>query len=413
MINVAILGSTGSIGSSTLDVIARQSERFCAYALTANKNVERLYQQCVKFTPKIVVMVDSDAASELAVRLKNNPNTCDIQVLSGKESLDTVSSDKHVDYVMAAIVGAAGLSSSLAAAYNGKRILLANKESLVMAGALFMQAVKQHGALLLPIDSEHNAIFQSMPETLQTQQFDLNKPALQACGVEKILLTASGGPFLNKSLEQLHAVTPDQACAHPTWSMGRKISVDSATMMNKGLEVIEASWLFDASADDIQVVIHPQSVIHSMVSYSDGSVLAQLGNPDMRTPIAHAMAWPERMESGVAQLDIFQVAQLNFEAPDFERFVCLRLAYDALRAGGTAPAILNAANEIAVDAFLQEKIAFTQIATIVEQTIKQCTTKPADSLECILAADTMARNKATALCLQYTDLTVSADQEVN
>ncbi len=403
MINVAILGSTGSIGTSTLDVIARQSERFNAFALTANKNIERLYNQCVQFLPEIAVMVDEAAADELQQRLQSNPGTQHIKVLCGNEALDDVASAEQVDYVMAAIVGAAGLSSSLAAARSGKRILLANKESLVMSGDLFMQTVKENGATLLPVDSEHNAIFQSMPETLNNiyANADINNADsgnLQEFGVEKILLTASGGPFLNKSLAELHNVTPDQACAHPTWEMGRKISVDSATMMNKGLEVIEASWLFNACADDIQVVIHPQSVIHSMVSYSDGSVLAQLGNPDMRTPIAHAMAWPERMNSGVEQLDIFKVAQLNFEQPDFERFVCLRLAYDALRTGGTAPAVLNAANEIAVDAFLQEKIMFTQIAEVVQQTIEQLAAIPAESLAVILAADAEARIIAENLC---------------
>ncbi len=404
MINVAILGSTGSIGTSTLDVISRQSERFNAFALTANKNSERLYNQCVQFLPEIAVMVDEASADQLQQRLQSNPATQHIKVFSGYAALDDVASAEQVDYVMAAIVGAAGLSSSLAAARSGKRILLANKESLVMSGDLFMQTVKDNGATLLPIDSEHNAIFQSMPEKLNNiyANADINNGdsgSLKEYGVEKILLTASGGPFLSKSLAELHNVTPDQACAHPTWEMGRKISVDSATMMNKGLEVIEASWLFNACADDIQVVIHPQSVIHSMVSYSDGSVLAQLGNPDMRTPIAHAMAWPERMNSGVEQLDIFKVAQLNFEQPDFERFVCLKLAYDALRTGGTAPAILNAANEIAVDAFLQEKITFTQIAGVVQQTIEQLASVPAESLAVILAADAEARIVAENLCV--------------
>ncbi len=408
MINIAILGSTGSIGTSTLDVIARQTERFRAFALTAHSNVERLYEQCLRVIPDIAVMVDESSAAELRERLKNNPKTQTIQVLHGSKALDEIASHKHVDYVMAAIVGAAGLSSSMAAAYSGKRILLANKESLVMSGALFMQAVKDNGATLLPIDSEHNAIFQSMPEKLNAvsantaEYTDGQSNNLDAYGVEKILLTASGGPFLNKDLTQLQEVTPDQACAHPTWEMGRKISVDSATMMNKGLEVIEASWLFNASADDIQVVIHPQSVIHSMVAYSDGSVLAQLGNPDMRTPIAHALAWPERMPSGVAPLDIFKIAQLNFQEPDFERFICLKLAYDALRIGGTAPAILNAANEIAVAAFLQEQIGFTQIADIVQQTIEGVDAVPADSLDNILNADLEARKFSQMLCQSNT-----------
>jgi 1-deoxy-D-xylulose-5-phosphate reductoisomerase len=399
MINVAILGSTGSIGTSTLDVITRQSERFKAFALTANKNVDRLYEQCLQFLPEIAVMVDEVSAEELEKRLKETSKTSHIKVFSGYKALDAVASDKNIDYVMAAIVGAAGLNSSLAAARSGKRILLANKESLVMSGDLFMQAVKDNNATLLPIDSEHNAIFQSMPEKLTRTGSNIeNQGALQLSGVEKILLTASGGPFLNKSLDELSHVTPDQACAHPTWEMGRKISVDSATMMNKGLEVIEASWLFNASADDIQVVIHPQSVIHSMVSYSDGSVLAQLGNPDMRTPIAHAMAWPERMDSGVEPLDLFKVAQLNFEQPDFDRFVCLRLAYEALRAGGTAPAILNAANEIAVDSFLNGQIAFTQIAKVVEQTLEHIDFEAAVSIDVILFADVEARRVAKDLC---------------
>lgn len=408
MINVAILGSTGSIGSNTLDIIARQSEQFSAFALSAYSNVQRLYDQCVQFVPEFAVMVDKACADELQQRLHNNPKTVNIKVLSGSHALDQIASHTQVDYVMAAIVGAAGLSSSLAAAKSGKRILLANKESLVMSGALFMQAVKENGATLLPIDSEHNAIFQSMPEKLNnirsnTVSDDKSPAQLDDYGIKKILLTASGGPFLNKKLSELHDVTPDQACAHPTWEMGRKISVDSATMMNKGLEVIEASWLFSASADDIQIVIHPQSIIHSMVAYSDGSVLAQLGNPDMRTPIAHAMAWPERMESGVAPLDIFSISKLNFQEPDFERFVCLKLAYNALRAGGTAPAILNAANEIAVDAFLQKKIIFTQIADIVQQTLEQLDVVSADSLESILEADKQARDIATELCYTATN----------
>ena len=406
MINVAILGSTGSIGTSTLDVVSRHSDRFKAFALTANTNVERLYEQCIQFVPEFAVMVDVDSANELQKRLKDHVDTRHIQVLSGVIALDEIAAHDDVDYVMAAIVGAAGLNSSLAAAKSGKRILLANKESLVMSGDLFIQAVQAHGATLLPIDSEHNAIFQSMPEKLMAENAVKHNPesknqgVLQLHGIEKILLTASGGPFLNKTLEELHSVTPDQACTHPNWVMGRKISVDSATMMNKGLEVIEASWLFNAAADDIQVVIHPESIIHSMVSYSDGTVLAQLGNPDMRTPIAHAMAWPERMDSGVAQLDIFKIAQLNFASPDFSRFVCLKLAYDALRTGGTAPAILNAANEIAVDSFLNEQISFIQIPDIVEQTLNQISSQKADSLEVIISADSQARKVSTQLCMK-------------
>lgn len=400
MINIAILGSTGSIGGSTLDVISRQAEKFRTFALTANSNVERLYEQCLKFLPEIAVMVDVHAANELQLRLKAQTATAHISVLSGVHALDEIAAHDDVDYVMAAIVGTAGLNSSLAAAKAGKRILLANKESLVMSGDLFIQTVKENGATLLPVDSEHNAIFQSMPASLMNANVNnQTTDKLQSNGIEKILLTASGGPFLNKTVEELHSVTPDQACAHPNWVMGRKISVDSATMMNKGLEVIEASWLFNASADDIQVVIHPESIIHSMVSYSDGSVLAQLGNPDMRTPIAHAMAWPERMSSGVAQLDIFKVAQLNFQTPDFSRFVCLKLAYDALRSGGTAPAILNAANEIAVDAFLKEQISFTKISAVVEETLNQLNSEKASSLDVIITADARARNIAAKLCI--------------
>ncbi len=394
MINVAILGSTGSIGTSTLDVIARHVKHYHAFALTANSNVERLYQQCLKFHPDYAVMVNVAAAEKLAQRLARHEETRAIKVLCGVDGLDTVAGLEAVDYVMAAIVGAAGLSSSLAAARAGKRILLANKESLVMSGDLFMQTVRENKATLLPIDSEHNAIFQAMPSPAADGQ----QQSISSQGVTKILLTASGGPFLHKSLAELKHVTPDQACAHPTWEMGRKISVDSATMMNKGLEVIEASWLFNAGADDIQVVVHPQSVIHSMVSYSDGSVIAQLGNPDMRTPIAHAMAWPERIESGVAPLNLFEVAQLNFERPDFERFVCLRLAYDALRLGGTAPTILNAANEIAVDAFLQQKIPFTEIPLIVERVLEQVTCHIADSLNRVVNTDLQARETARTLC---------------
>lgn len=401
MINVAILGSTGSIGISTLDVIARQSERFRAFALTANSNIERLYQQCLQFQPEIAVMVDETAAGKLSRRLQGQAETRHIQVLSGSQALAEVAAHEQVDYVMAAIVGAAGLGSSLAAAKTGKRILLANKESLVMSGDLFMRAVKENHATLLPIDSEHNAIFQSMPADLMAANAGSeNGQNLRGFGVEKILLTASGGPFLHKTLAELHNVTPDQACAHPNWDMGRKISVDSATMMNKGLEVIEASWLFNAAADEIQVVIHPESVIHSMVTYNDGSVLAQLGNPDMRTPIAHAMAWPERMTSGVEPLDIFKVAQLNFQEPDLSRFVCLKLAYDALRAGGTAPAILNAANEVAVAAFLDEKISFTRVPEVVEEILNKLESQQAGSMEIILAADSQARRMTQELVLQ-------------
>ena len=382
MIGITILGSTGSIGVSTLDVISQHNETYSVVALTANHNVDRMYEQCLAFSPEYAVMVDADAADKLAMKLTGSGHT-DITVLSGIEGLEKVASLDQVEQVMAAIVGAAGLRPSLAAARSGKRVLLANKEALVLSGQIFIDEVKNHGAELLPIDSEHNAIFQCMPVNY--------REGLAKNGITKILLTASGGPFRTKNLNELHDVTPAQACAHPNWEMGRKISVDSATMMNKGLEVIEARWLFDASADDIQVVVHPQSVIHSMVQYNDGSVLAQLGNPDMRTPIAHAMAWPQRMASGVASLDLFEIARLDFEQPDFERFPCLRLSYEALRAGGTSTAILNAANEIAVEAFLNEKIGYTAIPEIIESTLSLVSSNEASDLTCILADDAKAR----------------------
>jgi 1-deoxy-D-xylulose-5-phosphate reductoisomerase len=324
-------------------------------------------------------MVDDQAA----IDLKENLAGQDITILSGMRALEEVAELDEVDFVMAAIVGAAGLLSSLAAAKAGKRVLLANKESLVMSGDLFMQAIHENNAELLPIDSEHNAIFQSMPANFHD--------GLRQTGVERILLTASGGPFRTTPLDELEVVTPEQAVAHPNWEMGRKISVDSATMMNKGLEVIEAHWLFNAGADDIQVVIHPQSVIHSMVSYTDGSVLAQLGNPDMRTPIAHALAWPQRMQSGVEPLDIFKVAQLDFEAPDLERFPCLNLAYEALRAGGTAPTILNAANEIAVEAFLDKRLSYKGISQLIDNALQSISMQPVDSLDIVIEADVITR----------------------
>ncbi len=381
-IGIAILGATGSIGKSTLEVVELYPDQYQIIALTAHRNVERMTALCRKYQPSIAVMVDEQAAGQL----RENLTDLNIEILSGAKALEEVAVLPEVNYVMAAIVGAAGLLSSLAAAKTGKRVLLANKESLVMSGDLFMQAIEDNGAELLPIDSEHNAIFQSMPPNF--------RDGLKQTGVEQILLTASGGPFRNTPVSELSAVTPEQAVAHPNWDMGKKISVDSATMMNKGLEVIEARWLFNAMADDIQVVIHPQSVIHSMVSYSDGSVLAQLGNPDMRTPIAHSLAWPNRCESGVKPLDIFEVARLDFTEPDFQRFPCLALAYDALRAGGTAPTILNAANEIAVDAFLNESIKFTQIDEVIDRTLQSIDSIPSSSIETILAADESARTHA-------------------
>lgn len=387
MKGICILGATGSIGVNTLDVAARHPEKYKIVALSANGQVDRLVEQCEQYQPEYAVMANEKAAEELASKLKSKNSS--VQVLSGIEGLEKIASLPQVDYVMAAIVGAAGLKPTLAAARAGKRILLANKEALVMSGQIFMDEVKKHNAELLPIDSEHNAIFQCLPE-------DYEKGFAES-GITKILLTGSGGPFRTKALNELESVTPDQACAHPNWSMGRKISVDSATMMNKGLEIIEACWLFNTNPDNIQVVVHPQSVIHSMVQYSDGSVLAQLGQPDMRTPIAHALAWPERIESGVEKLDFFSISKLEFEQPDYERFPCLRLAEESIRKGGTAPAILNAANEVAVASFLDNELKFTDIAYIVEQTLSNLTSRPADSLTEILEDDLSARKEAEQL----------------
>ena len=381
---ICILGSTGTIGVNTLDVVSRHIDNFTVIALTANNNVEKLKEQCLKYQPIYAVMVDHDKAELLQQALSKASSQT--KVLSGKESLEFVASLDAVDYVMAAIVGAAGLLPNLAAARAGKRVMLANKESLVMSGKLFMDAIAENNAELLPIDSEHNAIFQAMPTPVNGIQ--------QKHGVTKILLTGSGGPFRERPLESLHDVTPEQAVAHPNWVMGQKISVDSATMMNKGLEVIEACWLFDVSVDQIQVVIHPQSTIHSMVSYTDGSVLAQLGNPDMRTPIAYALAYPERIDSGVEQLDVFDVARLDFERPDFHRYRCLQLAFDAHRAGGYASIALNAANEIAVAAFLNKQIKFTDIPLIIENALEQAPSGTPDKIDDILAQDLSSRDYA-------------------
>ena len=381
MIGITLLGATGSIGISTLDVVSRNKDKYEIIALTANRNIELLIEQCETWQPIYAVIADDDFAEPLNNGLKGKG--LDTEVLSGVEGLQTVAALAEVDYVMAAIVGAAGLLPTLAAAEAGKRVLLANKESLVMSGKLFMDTIRESGAELLPIDSEHNAIFQSMPTNYQD--------GLSRTGVEKILLTASGAPFRTTSLDELKTVTPEQACAHSNWDMGRKISVDSATMMNKGLEIIEACWLFDTGPQKIQVVLHPQSVIHSLVQYVDGSVLAQLGNPDMRTPSAHALAWPERIDSGVESLNLFDVAHLDFEIPDVKRFPCLRLAREAMTAGGTSTAILNAANEIAVEAFLNEQIRFTGIPELVEATLENISRVEADSIETVLAADAEAR----------------------
>ncbi|KRT54455.1 1-deoxy-D-xylulose-5-phosphate reductoisomerase [endosymbiont of Ridgeia piscesae] len=384
MKGLTILGSTGSIGVSTLDVVARHPDRYRVVALTANHDVEGMLQQCQAFRPQVAVMADEASAEALAGRLRDE--SLNTEVLSGVVGLERVASMPEADYVMAAIVGAAGLLPALAAVRAGKRLLLANKEALVVSGHLFMEEARQHGAEILPIDSEHNAVFQCMPADFER--------GLARVGVKKILLTASGGPFRRSSLDELRAVTPEQACAHPNWEMGRKISVDSATMMNKGLEVIEACWLFRTSPEQVEVVLHPQSVIHSMVEYNDGSVLAQLGNPDMRIPIAHALAWPERIESGVGSLDLFAVARLDFEAPDTERFPCLRLAYQAIDAGGTAPAVLNAANEVAVARFLEGNLDFLGIPQVVEQTLNAFAVEPAETLELLLEQDHRAREYA-------------------
>ncbi len=386
---VTILGSTGSIGVSTLDVLSRHPEQFSVYALTANGSVDVMLRQCLEYQPKLAVMLDLDAAELLKQRLQENGSST--QVLAGESALQQVASSDETDYVVAAIVGAAGLMPTLAAARAGKRILLANKEALVMSGALFMHEVQQNQATLLPVDSEHNAIWQCMPLDGE-QQYDFSHK-----GVRRIILTASGGPFRDADLASLDAVTPEQAVAHPNWSMGQKISVDSATMMNKGLEVIEAHWLFGLPPEQIEVILHRQSIIHSMVDYDDGSVLAQMGNPDMRTPIANTLAWPRRIDSGVAPLDLVAAGRLDFAKADFDRFPCLRLAYQALEAGGTSTAILNAANEIAVEAFLQRQIRFTDIARIIEQVLNTLPVNQADSLEQILADDAAARQYAREL----------------
>lgn len=388
MQRITILGATGSIGASTLDVLARHPERYRVFALSAHGRVEELADACRRFRPARAVVGTADAAQRLSALVSG----LGIQVDHGEQALCEIASSPDTDTVMAAIVGAAGLAPTLAAARAGKKVLLANKEALVMSGQLFMDAVREHRATLLPIDSEHNAIFQSLPAGFAT---DHGRDP-QAAGVAKILLTASGGPFLHRAVETLDAVTPIEACKHPNWVMGRKISVDSATMMNKGLEVIEAHWLFGAPAELIDVVIHPQSVIHSMVSYADGSVLAQLGNPDMRTPIAHALAFPERIASGVPQLDLTAMAALQFYRPDFDRFPCLKLAFDALRAGGTAPALLNAANEVAVQSFLEREIGFRDIDRVIAAVMDAVPHGPAPSIEAVLAQDMRARDGARA-----------------
>ncbi len=382
---VAVLGATGSIGSSALDVIARHRDRFTVEALSANDNVSALLELCQRFSPRVAVIADPGSFAALRDGLRERGLATEAR--AGMQALDEVAADPASDTVVAAIVGAAGMTSTLAAARAGKRLLLANKESVVLAGQVLMQAARSSGALVLPIDSEHNAIFQCLPD------------AASRDGVRRLLLTASGGPFRGRSRQSLEAVTPDEACAHPNWVMGRKISVDSATLMNKGLEVIEAHHLFGFRADCIEVVVHPQSVIHSLVDYIDGSVLAQLGNPDMRTALAHGLAWPDRIESGVAPLDLAALARFDFEKPDLVAFPCLALAHEALRTGGSAPAVLNAANEVAVAAFLQGRLAFLDIAALIEATLSALPAEPAGDLDVLLHCDGAARRKAGELLM--------------
>jgi 1-deoxy-D-xylulose-5-phosphate reductoisomerase len=383
MKGVTILGSTGSVGVNTLDVIARHRGELRAVALTAHCNDQRLFEQCLEHRPDLAVLVDAAAAERLTQSLR--AAGLGTRVLQGAAALEEAARHPQADCIMAAIVGAAGLLPTLAAARSGKRLLLANKESLVMSGQLLIEAARSSGTQLVPIDSEHNAIFQCVPPTAT---------GTRPQGLRRIILTASGGPFLKTPADKLARVTPAEACAHPNWVMGRKISVDSATLMNKGLELIEACWLFGLSAEDVQIVVHPQSVVHSMVEYVDGSVLAQLGNPDMRTPIAHALAWPERRESGVASLDVVRLGRMTFEAPDFERFPCLALAQRAARTGGSAPAILNAANEVAVHAFLEGRLNFTAIPVVIEGVLNRVPSGPVRSLDAILNADAAARQAA-------------------
>ncbi|MET0985621.1 MAG: 1-deoxy-D-xylulose-5-phosphate reductoisomerase [Steroidobacteraceae bacterium] len=386
-VKVSILGSTGSIGVNTLDVIARHPQRFHVFALSAASNAQRLYEQCVTHHPRYAVLQSEDAAAGLQRDL--NRAGAATAVLCGAAGLKQIASDPEVDCVMAAIVGAAGLLPSLAAAEAGKRILLANKEALVMSGPLFVRTAQAHGATLIPVDSEHNAIFQCLPPHALA--------GTRAPGIRRILLTASGGPFLRAPEHALRNATPEQACAHPRWVMGRKISVDSATLMNKGLELIEACLLFGVPPATVEVVVHPQAIVHSMVEYLDGSVLAQLSNPDMRTPIAHALGWPERLESGVESLDLIRVGRLEFEAPDLQRFPCLRLARQAAEQGESAPAVLNAANEVAVEAFLQRQLGFTDVPVVIEGVLRRHRTTAIASLDDVLAADTWAREQARSL----------------
>ena len=385
MKEITILGSTGSIGVNTLDVISRHQDKFNVKALTSNTNLDVFVQQCLQYKPEYAVMADEESASKLEEKLKKQ--SPDTSVLTGVDGLVKVAELNSVDYIMAAIVGAAGLLPTLAAAKAGKRILLANKEALVMSGELFMNTIEESNAELIPIDSEHNAIFQCIASTSNRENNT----------IKRIMLTASGGPFLNSLIDELPSKTPEQACKHPKWKMGRKISVDSATMMNKGLEVIEASWLFNIKPDLIDIISHPQSIIHSLVEHMDGSVLAQLGNPDMRIPISFGLSWPERIETDVKRLDLFDIAQFDFKRPENDRFPCLMLAREAITQGGTSSTILNAANEVAVNEFLNKKIKFTDIADVIESVMNNLTKNNADSLETILNDDRLARKSATEI----------------
>jgi 1-deoxy-D-xylulose-5-phosphate reductoisomerase len=384
---LTLLGATGSIGASTLDVVARHPDRYRVFALTAHRAADALLALCAKHAPRYAVL--SGLAEDAALRRRFADAGCNTELLFGVQALEQVAADTGCDVLMAAIVGAAGLAPTLAGARAGKQVLLANKEALVMAGPFFMRAIRESGATLLPIDSEHNAVFQCLPQT---------EGRASTGAVRRILLTASGGPFRRTAVERLSRVTPDEACAHPNWAMGRKISVDSATMMNKGLEVIEARWLFDVPPERIEVLVHAQSIVHSLVEFVDGSVIAQLSNPDMRVPIAHALGFPERIESGATPLDLAAVGQLSFERPDAQRFPCLGLAYAALHAGGTAPAVLNAANEIAVAAFLEGRLRYTAIPQVIEHALERTPALRADSLDAVLEADRGAR-RAAADCV--------------
>jgi len=391
--NVSVLGSTGSIGQNTLDVIDRNPDGFRVVALTANRNFEKLAEQCARFDAGLAVIADPTLENDLVAALKRHGARAD--VLSGEAGLKEAAGMEETDIVMAAIVGAAGLNSTFEAARRGKKILLANKESLVIAGEVFIKEARKNNARILPVDSEHNAIFQALPDSFED--------GLDAAGVEKIILTASGGPFRTLPADQFAKVTPDQACNHPNWSMGRKISVDSATLMNKGLEVIEARWLFNARPDQIEVLVHPQSIIHSMVAYRDGSVLAQLGAPDMRTPIAYSLAWPRRIEAGVERLNLAQMNDLSFEEPDLARFPCLGIAFEAMRAGASAPVTLNASNEVAVDAFLDGKIGFDQIPALVSDVLEHISVTAVNNLDDVLWNDRQARRAAQQWIAKFYD----------